>query len=53
MKPVALIHQTAMKKRQIFEENLAMFSGDSEGNNTFNEYDYDTDYEGNILSLFL
>ena len=53
VKPVALIHQTAMKKRQIFEENLAMSSGESEGNNTLNVYEYDTDCEGNIFSLFL
>lgn len=53
VKPVALIHQTTMKKRQIFEENLAMFSGGSEGNNTLIDYEYDTDYDGNILSLFL
>ena len=53
VKPVALIHQTTMKKRQIFEENLAMFSDGSEGNNTLIDYEYDTDYDGNILSLFL
>lgn len=43
VKPVALIHQTTMKKRQIFEENLVMFSDGSEGNNTLIDYEYDTD----------
>ena len=49
VKHTALIPQTAMKKCHIFQENLATFSGDSEGDNTLNDYAYDANYEGNIF----